>query len=128
MSRPWPLPGSPAPARVKGESSGVLVVADFAHHPTAIRVTIEAAAQSLARRRLWAVFEPRSNTMRRKVFEREPRIVPFHGGRGCPGAVSRANLSRRGGTVLASHTRRASRIARDRCYSCGEDILATRPA
>jgi UDP-N-acetylmuramate: L-alanyl-gamma-D-glutamyl-meso-diaminopimelate ligase len=56
---------------VKGESSGVLVVDDFAHHPTAIRVTIEAARSRWPGRRLWAVFEPRSNTMRRKVFEND---------------------------------------------------------
>jgi UDP-N-acetylmuramate: L-alanyl-gamma-D-glutamyl-meso-diaminopimelate ligase len=56
---------------VKGESSGVLVVDDFAHHPTAIRVTIEAARNRWPGRRLWAVFEPRSNTMRRRVFEND---------------------------------------------------------
>ena len=56
---------------VKGESSGVLVVDDFAHHPTAIRVTIDAARHRWPGRRLWAVFEPRSNTMRRKVFEND---------------------------------------------------------
>ena len=56
---------------VKGESSGVLVVDDFAHHPTAIRATIDAARHRWPGRRLWAVFEPRSNTMRRKVFEND---------------------------------------------------------
>ena len=56
---------------VKGEFSGVLVVDDFAHHPTAIRVTIEAARNRWPGRRIWAVFEPRSNTMRRKLFEND---------------------------------------------------------
>jgi UDP-N-acetylmuramate: L-alanyl-gamma-D-glutamyl-meso-diaminopimelate ligase len=54
---------------VKGEVRGVLVVDDFAHHPTAVRATIEAARARWPRRRLWAVLEPRSNSMRRKVFE-----------------------------------------------------------
>jgi len=54
---------------VKGEHRGVLVVDDFAHHPTAVRATIEAARGRWPGRRLWAVLEPRSNSMRRKVFE-----------------------------------------------------------
>jgi UDP-N-acetylmuramate: L-alanyl-gamma-D-glutamyl-meso-diaminopimelate ligase len=54
---------------VKGEAAGVTVVDDFAHHPTAIAATIDAARVRWPGRRLWAAFEPRSNTMRRKVFE-----------------------------------------------------------
>jgi len=54
---------------VKGEAAGVTVVDDFAHHPTAIALTIDAARVRWPGRRLWAAFEPRSNTMRRKVFE-----------------------------------------------------------
>jgi UDP-N-acetylmuramate: L-alanyl-gamma-D-glutamyl-meso-diaminopimelate ligase len=54
---------------VKGERAGVLVVDDFAHHPTAVRATIEAARGRWPHRRLWAILEPRSNSMRRKVFE-----------------------------------------------------------
>lgn len=54
---------------VKGEVRGVLVVDDFAHHPTAVRATIEAARARWPKRRLWAILEPRSNSMRRKVFE-----------------------------------------------------------
>src|ERR1700737_2379100 len=54
---------------VKGEHGGVLVVDDFAHHPTAVRATIEAARCRWPHRRLWAVLEPRSNSMRRKVFQ-----------------------------------------------------------
>jgi UDP-N-acetylmuramate: L-alanyl-gamma-D-glutamyl-meso-diaminopimelate ligase len=54
---------------LKGEVRGVLVVDDFAHHPTAIGATIEAARLRWPGRRLWAVVEPRSNSMRRKIFE-----------------------------------------------------------
>jgi UDP-N-acetylmuramate: L-alanyl-gamma-D-glutamyl-meso-diaminopimelate ligase len=54
---------------VKGEYHGILVVDDFAHHPTAVRATIEAARGRWPHRRLWAILEPRSNSMRRKVFQ-----------------------------------------------------------
>jgi UDP-N-acetylmuramate: L-alanyl-gamma-D-glutamyl-meso-diaminopimelate ligase len=54
---------------IKGEIGGVLVVDDFAHHPTAVRATIEAARGRWPGRRLWAILEPRSNSMRRKIFE-----------------------------------------------------------
>jgi UDP-N-acetylmuramate: L-alanyl-gamma-D-glutamyl-meso-diaminopimelate ligase len=54
---------------VRGEVGGVLVVDDFAHHPTAVKATIEAARGRWPGRRLWAILEPRSNSMRRKVFE-----------------------------------------------------------
>jgi UDP-N-acetylmuramate: L-alanyl-gamma-D-glutamyl-meso-diaminopimelate ligase len=54
---------------VKGERAGILVVDDFAHHPTAVRATIEAARGRWPNRRLWAILEPRSNSMRRKVFQ-----------------------------------------------------------
>jgi len=56
---------------VVGEFRGVTVVDDFAHHPTAVEGTIAALRSRYPRRRLWAVFEPRSNTSRRKVFQRE---------------------------------------------------------
>lgn len=54
---------------IKGEANGVLVVEDFAHHPTAIRVTLEAARTRWSGRKIWAAAEPRSNTMRRKTFQ-----------------------------------------------------------
>jgi UDP-N-acetylmuramate: L-alanyl-gamma-D-glutamyl-meso-diaminopimelate ligase len=54
---------------VKGEIDGILVVDDFAHHPTAIRATIDAARLRWPGRRIWAVLEPRSNSMRRRVFQ-----------------------------------------------------------
>jgi len=56
---------------VIGEFGGVTLVDDFAHHPTAVGGAIAAMRQSYPGRRLWAVFEPRSNTSRRKVFQRE---------------------------------------------------------
>ncbi len=77
---------------VKGEASGVLVVDDFAHHPTAIRVTIDAARSRWPGRRLWAVFEPRSNTMRRKVFEASLAASLSTADAAVLGAVNRANL------------------------------------
>ncbi len=54
---------------IKGEAGGVLVVEDFAHHPTAIRLTLEAARTRWPGRKIWTAVEPRSNTMRRKVFQ-----------------------------------------------------------
>jgi UDP-N-acetylmuramate: L-alanyl-gamma-D-glutamyl-meso-diaminopimelate ligase len=55
--------------QVIGEAHGVTVVDDFAHHPTAIRVTLEAIAERFPGRRILAAFEPRSNTARRNVFQ-----------------------------------------------------------
>jgi UDP-N-acetylmuramate: L-alanyl-gamma-D-glutamyl-meso-diaminopimelate ligase len=77
---------------VKGETSGVLVVDDFAHHPTAIRATIDAARHRWPGRKLWAVFEPRSNTMRRKVFEKTLADSLATADATVLGAVNRANL------------------------------------
>jgi UDP-N-acetylmuramate: L-alanyl-gamma-D-glutamyl-meso-diaminopimelate ligase len=56
---------------LRGEPDGVLVLDDFAHHPTAVRETIAAVASTYPGRRLWAVFEPRSNTSRRNLHQRE---------------------------------------------------------
>ena len=53
------------------EIGGVLVVDDFAHHPTAVRETILGIRQRYPDRRLWAVFEPRSNTSRRNIHQAE---------------------------------------------------------
>jgi UDP-N-acetylmuramate: L-alanyl-gamma-D-glutamyl-meso-diaminopimelate ligase len=54
-----------------GEFGGVLVVDDFAHHPTAVRETILAVRARYPGRRIIAVFEPRSNTSRRRIFQEE---------------------------------------------------------
>ena len=56
---------------VRGEAAGVTVLDDFAHHPTALVETIRAIRQKYPGRRLWALFEPRSNTTRRNIFQRE---------------------------------------------------------
>ncbi len=56
---------------VKGHVGGVLVLDDFAHHPTAVKETLSAVREAYPGRRLWAVFEPRSNTSRRNIFEEE---------------------------------------------------------
>jgi UDP-N-acetylmuramate: L-alanyl-gamma-D-glutamyl-meso-diaminopimelate ligase len=56
---------------VRAEVHGVTVIDDFAHHPTAIRETLRALRAAYAGRRLWAVLEPRSNTLRRNVFAKE---------------------------------------------------------
>jgi len=79
---------------VKGEEGGVLVVDDFAHHPTAIRVTLDAARGRWPGRRLWAVFEPRSNTMRRRVFEADLADALGSADAVILGAVNRAALLR----------------------------------
>jgi UDP-N-acetylmuramate: L-alanyl-gamma-D-glutamyl-meso-diaminopimelate ligase len=55
----------------RGEVGGVLVIDDFAHHPTAVRATIGAIRARYPHRRLWAVFEPRSNTSRRRIHQAE---------------------------------------------------------
>jgi len=54
---------------VRAEVNGITIIDDFAHHPTAIRETLRALRTSYPGRRLWAVLEPRSNTLRRNVFE-----------------------------------------------------------
>ncbi len=56
---------------VRAEVAGVTVIDDFAHHPTAIRETLRALRAAYPEARLWAVLEPRSNTLRRNVFEAE---------------------------------------------------------
>lgn len=55
----------------RGEVRGVLVVDDFAHHPTAVRETLLGLQMKYSGRRLVAVFEPRSATSRRKIFQKE---------------------------------------------------------
>ena len=55
----------------RGEAGGVVVIDDFAHHPTAVRATIDAIRARFPGRRLWAAFEPRSNTSRRRVHQAE---------------------------------------------------------
>jgi UDP-N-acetylmuramate: L-alanyl-gamma-D-glutamyl-meso-diaminopimelate ligase len=56
---------------LRGVSGGVTVIDDFGHHPTAIRETMRALRVRFPGQRIWAIFEPRSNTTRRKVFQKE---------------------------------------------------------
>ena len=54
---------------VKAEVNGITVIDDFAHHPTAIAGTLKALRARYAGARLWAILEPRSNTLRRRVLQ-----------------------------------------------------------
>ncbi len=56
---------------MRGEARGVKVIDDFGHHPTAIRETLRALRVMFPGQKLWAVFEPRSNTTRRNTFQNE---------------------------------------------------------
>jgi len=56
---------------IKGIAGGITVIDDFGHHPTAIRETLRALRIKYAREKIWAIFEPRSNTTRRNVFQNE---------------------------------------------------------
>lgn len=55
--------------QVRGEVNGITVIDDFGHHPTALRETIRGLRQRYPGRRLWALFEPRSNTSRRNTLQ-----------------------------------------------------------
>ena len=63
---------------ILGEFSGVLLIEDFAHHPTAVKETIKAVQEKYKNRRVFSVFEPRSATSRRKIFQKE-YVEAFHG-------------------------------------------------
>lgn len=54
---------------VRGIAGGVRVIDDFAHHPTAIGLAVDSLRQQYPDSRLWVIFEPRSNTTRRNVFQ-----------------------------------------------------------
>ena len=56
---------------VRADTHGIRVVDDFAHHPTAVRETILAVKGHNPGRRLWAIFEPRSNTSRRNIHQED---------------------------------------------------------
>jgi UDP-N-acetylmuramate: L-alanyl-gamma-D-glutamyl-meso-diaminopimelate ligase len=54
---------------IRGEAAGVTVLDDFAHHPTAIDATLRAVRRRYGGARVWAVLEPRSWSLRRRVFQ-----------------------------------------------------------
>lgn len=56
---------------IKGVAAGVTVIDDFAHHPTAVRETILAVRNAFPGSRIIGLFEPESNTSRRRVFQNE---------------------------------------------------------
>ena len=56
---------------LKGEVNSVRIYDDFAHHPTAVLETLRALRQRFPQDRIWAVFEPRSQTCRRRIFEND---------------------------------------------------------
>jgi UDP-N-acetylmuramate: L-alanyl-gamma-D-glutamyl-meso-diaminopimelate ligase len=56
---------------IKAEIDGITIIDDFAHHPTAIAATLNALRVRYPGARLWAIFEPRSNTLRRKVLQKD---------------------------------------------------------
>ena len=63
---------------VIGEVDGIIVLDDFAHHPTAVRATLESLDACFPDRRIWALFELKSNTSRRRVFQHDypPAFAP----------------------------------------------------
>ncbi|BBO88200.1 UDP-N-acetylmuramate:L-alanyl-gamma-D-glutamyl-meso-diaminopimelate ligase [Desulfosarcina ovata] len=60
---------------IRGEKNGITVVDDFAHHPTAVRETVQAVKTHFSKSRLVAVFEPRTNSSMRKVFQNDYATV-----------------------------------------------------
>ena len=54
---------------VRGVKNDIVVIDDFAHHPTAVKATVEAVKSFYDHRRLFAIFEPRTNSSRRSVFQ-----------------------------------------------------------
>jgi len=56
---------------VRGTVRGITIIDDFGHHPTAIRETLAGLAAKFSGSRIWAIFEPRSNTTRRAVFQHD---------------------------------------------------------
>jgi len=56
---------------LRGVAKGISVIDDFAHHPTAIAEAIGGLRQRFAAARLWVIFEPRSNTTRRNIFQQD---------------------------------------------------------
>jgi UDP-N-acetylmuramate: L-alanyl-gamma-D-glutamyl-meso-diaminopimelate ligase len=66
---------------LRGEARGVKVIDDFGHHPTAIAQTLQALRHRYQDQRIWAIFEPRSNTTRRAVFQNDlPEAFKFADG------------------------------------------------
>ena len=56
---------------IRGVKRDITIMDDFAHHPTAVRETIVAVRMKYPKARIWAIFEPRSNTSKRNIFQKE---------------------------------------------------------
>ncbi len=56
---------------IRGELNGAAIIDDFAHHPTAVRLTLNAIRERFPGRPVWAIFEPRSNTSRRNFHQKQ---------------------------------------------------------
>ncbi|MBC7372124.1 MAG: UDP-N-acetylmuramate:L-alanyl-gamma-D-glutamyl-meso-diaminopimelate ligase [Bdellovibrionaceae bacterium] len=56
---------------ILGEPNGILVIEDFAHHPTAVRETVKGIQKKYPERKVFSIFEPRSATSRRKIFQQD---------------------------------------------------------
>jgi UDP-N-acetylmuramate: L-alanyl-gamma-D-glutamyl-meso-diaminopimelate ligase len=66
---------------LRGEANGIKVIDDFGHHPTAIRETLLALRRRYPGHKIWAIFEPRSNTTRRATFQTAlPEALKFADG------------------------------------------------
>jgi UDP-N-acetylmuramate: L-alanyl-gamma-D-glutamyl-meso-diaminopimelate ligase len=66
---------------LRGETNGIRVIDDFGHHPTAIRETLLALRHRYPAQKIWAIFEPRSNTTRRAIFQTAlPEALKFADG------------------------------------------------
>ncbi|MFM6927644.1 MAG: UDP-N-acetylmuramate:L-alanyl-gamma-D-glutamyl-meso-diaminopimelate ligase [Bdellovibrio sp.] len=63
---------------ILGEPNGILVIEDFAHHPTAVRETVKGIQKKYPNRKVFSIFEPRSATSRRKVFQQD-YVAAFKG-------------------------------------------------
>ena len=70
------FPGVKRRLEVRGEVNGIAVYDDFAHHPTAVKATLQALREACPERRIWAVFEPRSATSIRRDFQ-EAYVAAF---------------------------------------------------
>ncbi|MBC2709868.1 MAG: UDP-N-acetylmuramate:L-alanyl-gamma-D-glutamyl-meso-diaminopimelate ligase [Desulfosarcina sp.] len=60
---------------IRGEKRGVIVMDDFAHHPTAVKETLRAVKSHFSKNRVVAIFEPRTNSSMRKVFQQDYATV-----------------------------------------------------
>jgi UDP-N-acetylmuramate: L-alanyl-gamma-D-glutamyl-meso-diaminopimelate ligase len=57
--------------QMRYQANGIRIYEDFAHHPTAVREALQAAKDAFRPKRIWAIYEPRSATSRRNIFQRE---------------------------------------------------------